>query len=89
LRPTKEQLAAAANQTLPDVIAPDLDVLFCGINPALYTAAVQQNFGRPGNRFWPVCIARDSPRFSEGHRRMGSGRASGLDCFKREARVVT
>ena len=29
-------------------------MLFCGINPGLYTAAVQQHFGRPGNRFWPV-----------------------------------
>jgi TDG/mug DNA glycosylase family protein len=29
-------------------------VLFCGINPGLYTAAVQQHFGRPGNRFWPT-----------------------------------
>ena len=54
LRPTKEQLAAAAGTTLPDVIAHDLDVLFCGINPGLYTAAVQQHFGRPGNRFWPT-----------------------------------
>jgi double-stranded uracil-DNA glycosylase len=36
------------------VIAPGLDVLFCGINPGLYTAAVQQHFGRPGNRFWPT-----------------------------------
>ena len=39
---------------MPDVIAPDLDVVFCGINPGLYTAAVQQHFGRPGNRFWPT-----------------------------------
>lgn len=54
LKPTREQLAAAAGKTLPDVIAPDLDVLFCGINPGLYTAAVQQHFGRPGNRFWPT-----------------------------------
>ena len=29
-------------------------MLFCGINPGLYTAAVQQHFGRPGNRFWPT-----------------------------------
>ena len=36
------------------MIAPDLDVLFCGINPGLYTAAVGHHFGRPGNRFWPV-----------------------------------
>lgn len=39
---------------MPDVIARNLDVLFCGINPGLYTAAVQQHFGRPGNRFWPT-----------------------------------
>jgi double-stranded uracil-DNA glycosylase len=54
VKPTKEQIAAAAGKTLPDVIAPNLKVLFCGINPGLYTAAVQQHFGRPGNRFWPV-----------------------------------
>jgi TDG/mug DNA glycosylase family protein len=53
-KPTPEQIAAAAGKTLPDVIAPGLDVLFCGINPGLYTAAVQQHFGRPGNRFWPT-----------------------------------
>ncbi len=53
-RPAKEELAAAAGTTLPDVITADLDVLFCGINPGLYTAAVQQHFGRPGNRFWPT-----------------------------------
>jgi double-stranded uracil-DNA glycosylase len=54
VKPTKEQIAAAAGKTLPDVIAPALDVLFCGINPGLYTAAVGHHFGRPGNRFWPV-----------------------------------
>jgi double-stranded uracil-DNA glycosylase len=54
MKPTKEQIAAAAGTTLPDVLARDLDVLFCGINPGLYTAAVQQHFGRPGNRFWPT-----------------------------------
>lgn len=52
--PSKADLAAAYGKTLPDVIAPNLDVLFCGINPGLYTAAVQQHFGRPGNRFWPT-----------------------------------
>lgn len=54
MKPTKEQVAAAYGTTLPDVIAPNLHVLFCGINPGLYTAAVQQHFGRPGNRFWPT-----------------------------------
>jgi TDG/mug DNA glycosylase family protein len=36
------------------VIAPGLGVLFCGINPGLYTAAVGHHFARPGNRFWKV-----------------------------------
>ena len=53
-KPTKEEIAAAYGKTLPDVIARDLDVLFCGINPGLYTASVGHHFGRPGNRFWPV-----------------------------------
>jgi double-stranded uracil-DNA glycosylase len=51
--PTKEELLAAAGKTVPDVIAQDLRVLFCGINPGLYTAAVGHHFARPGNRFWP------------------------------------
>ena len=37
---------------MPDVTAPDLDVLFCGINPGLYSGAVGHHFARPGNRFW-------------------------------------
>ena len=36
------------------MIARDLDVLFCGINPGLYTAAAGHHFARPGNRFWPT-----------------------------------
>ncbi|MFB3905116.1 MAG: G/U mismatch-specific DNA glycosylase [Acidobacteriota bacterium] len=56
-RPTKEELAAAVNKTVPDVIAPGLKVLFCGINPGLYTAAVGHHFARPGNRFWPALFA--------------------------------
>ena len=42
---------------MPDVIAPNLRVLFCGINPGLYTAAVGHHFARPGNRFWPALHA--------------------------------
>ncbi|MCK9532823.1 MAG: G/U mismatch-specific DNA glycosylase [Gammaproteobacteria bacterium] len=54
IRPTREDLLAARGKTLPDLIAPDLKVLFCGINPGLYTAAVGHHFARPGNRFWPA-----------------------------------
>jgi TDG/mug DNA glycosylase family protein len=53
-RPTAANLAAAAHKLLPDVIAADLRVLFCGINPSLYSAAVGHHFARPGNRFWPT-----------------------------------
>jgi TDG/mug DNA glycosylase family protein len=42
------------NRTVPDVIGTDLKVLFCGINPGLYSAAVGHHFARPGNRFWPT-----------------------------------
>src|SRR4051812_35663815 len=51
-KPTKAQLLAAHNKRVPDLIAKDLTVLFAGINPGLYTAAIGRHFGRPGNRFW-------------------------------------
>lgn len=53
-KPSKELLEQARTKTLPDIIAPDLHVLFCGINPGLYSAATGHNFARPGNRFWRV-----------------------------------
>lgn len=51
-KPTRAQILAAEGKTVPDVIAFDLRVLFSGINPGLYTAAVGHHFARPGNRFW-------------------------------------
>jgi TDG/mug DNA glycosylase family protein len=56
-RPSPEEIAAARGRTVPDVIGPDLRVLFCGINPSLYSAAVGHHFARPGNRFWPSLAA--------------------------------
>jgi TDG/mug DNA glycosylase family protein len=53
-RPTKADLLAAVDRTIPDVIGPDLRVLFSGINPGLYSAATGWHFARPGNRFWPA-----------------------------------
>src|SRR6202163_4697686 len=53
-KPTKAQLLAAHNKLLPDLAAKNLIVLFAGINPGLYTAAIGRHFGRPGNRFWPA-----------------------------------
>jgi double-stranded uracil-DNA glycosylase len=51
-RPTRDELAAARSLRLDDVLAPGLDVVFCGINPGLYTAWAGHHFARPGNRFW-------------------------------------
>jgi double-stranded uracil-DNA glycosylase len=56
-RPSPADLAAARDRTIPDVLpAPGapLQVLFCGINPSLYSAATGWHFARPGNRFWPA-----------------------------------
>ncbi|MFF3228791.1 G/U mismatch-specific DNA glycosylase [Nocardia suismassiliense] len=53
-RPSPADLAAAQDKTVPDVIGPSLRVLFCGINPGLWSGATGQHFARPGNRFWPA-----------------------------------
>jgi double-stranded uracil-DNA glycosylase len=53
-KPTPADLLAAVGKALTDVTAPGLDVLFCGINPGLYTAWAGHHFARPGNRFWPA-----------------------------------
>jgi TDG/mug DNA glycosylase family protein len=45
------------DKPLPDVVVPDLDVLFCGINPSLLSASRGHHFARPGNRFWPALHA--------------------------------
>jgi double-stranded uracil-DNA glycosylase len=53
-------LAAARTRTVPDVLpAPGqpFRVLFCGINPGLYSAATGHHFARPGNLFWPALHA--------------------------------
>jgi TDG/mug DNA glycosylase family protein len=55
--PSRAALAAAHGKGLRDVIAPGLQVLFCGINPGLYSAATGFHFARPGNRFWPALHA--------------------------------
>jgi TDG/mug DNA glycosylase family protein len=55
--PRKADLEAARDRLLPDVLPPEgasLEVLFCGINPSLYSAATGHHFARPGNRFWPA-----------------------------------
>ncbi len=52
--PSRANLEAARDRTLDDLVTPGLRVLFCGINPGLYSAATGWHFARPGNRFWPA-----------------------------------
>jgi TDG/mug DNA glycosylase family protein len=84
-RPTREALAAARGKAVPDLIAPGLKVLFCGINPSLYSAAVGHHFARPGNRFWPALHAGGftpnvfSPRQGEGLLALGYGITNVVD----------
>ncbi len=56
-KPTPAELQAATDKLIPDVLAPNLRVVFCGINPGLYSGAVGHHFARPGNRFWPTLHA--------------------------------
>jgi double-stranded uracil-DNA glycosylase len=58
-KPTRAEVAAAYGRSIPDVIGHGLRVLFCGINPSLYSAAVGHHFARPGNRFWPTLHAAE------------------------------
>ncbi|MEU0133259.1 G/U mismatch-specific DNA glycosylase [Streptomyces sp. NPDC006296] len=51
---TPEELSAARDRVVPDVVAGGPRVVFCGINPSLMTAATGHHFAHPGNRFWPV-----------------------------------
>ena len=64
--PSPADLEAARDRTIPDVLpaaGPPLLVLFCGINPSLYSAATGWHFARPGNRFWPALhLAGFTPR---------------------------
>jgi TDG/mug DNA glycosylase family protein len=65
--PTRAELEAARDRVLRDVIAPGLGVLFCGINPGLYSGAVGHHFARPGNRFWPALFGGGfTPRVLKG-----------------------
>lgn len=53
-KPTKEDLRDAPNRTTEDLIDYNLKVLFCGINPGIWSGATGFHFAKPGNRFWKV-----------------------------------
>jgi TDG/mug DNA glycosylase family protein len=56
-KPTPQELKDAYGRSIPDLVRPGLRILFCGINPGLYSGATGLHFARPGNRFWPALYA--------------------------------
>jgi len=90
-KPTKEDLREAVNRTTEDLIDYDLKVLFCGINPGLYSTATGYHFARPGNRFWKVLnLAGFSERLlhpSEEHELLESGYGITSLCKRTTARA--
>lgn len=50
----RSELEVYRGQPAEDLLGPRLKLLFVGINPGLWTAAVNAHFARPGNRFWPA-----------------------------------
>lgn len=53
---TRAELESFRDATVPDLIGPDLRLLFVGINPGLWTAATNTHFAHPGNRFYPALL---------------------------------
>ncbi len=51
---TRAELLQHSGAQVDDLAGADLRLLFVGINPGLWTAAVNAHFARPGNRFWPA-----------------------------------
>lgn len=54
---TRAELEAFRDAVVPDLLGPHPRLLLVGINPGLWTAAVQTHFARPGNRFYPAMYA--------------------------------
>jgi TDG/mug DNA glycosylase family protein len=53
---TRAELESFRDAAVPDLLGPDLKLLFVGINPGLWTAATQSHFAHPGNRFYPALL---------------------------------
>jgi TDG/mug DNA glycosylase family protein len=51
---TRAELLSYEGRTIPDLVGPDLRLLFVGINPGLISAATGLHFARAGNRFYPA-----------------------------------
>jgi TDG/mug DNA glycosylase family protein len=50
------RLRAVRARTLADTVGRGMRLLFCGVNPSLYSADAGIGYARPGNRFWPAAL---------------------------------
>jgi double-stranded uracil-DNA glycosylase len=53
---SRSELESFRDAVVPDLVGPDLRLLFVGINPGLWTAATSTHFAHPGNRFYPALL---------------------------------
>lgn len=53
-RPTADELLRARGRVIADLLPDPLRLLLVGINPSLWSGAVDAHYARPGNRFWPA-----------------------------------
>jgi TDG/mug DNA glycosylase family protein len=51
---TRAELESYRGAIVPDLLGPEVRLLFVGINPGLWTAATQTHFAHPVNRFYPA-----------------------------------
>jgi TDG/mug DNA glycosylase family protein len=90
-KPSKEDLRDAVNRTTEDLIDYHLKVLFCGINPGIWSGATGFHFAKPGNRFWKVLfLAGFTDRIlhpSEEHELLESGYGITSFCKRTTARA--
>lgn len=52
--PSRAELEAAYGAVVPDLVAPGLAALLCGINASLWSGLTGYHFANPSNRRWPV-----------------------------------
>ncbi len=66
--PPPPRMPPPPESALPDILAPDLKIVFCGINPGLRSAAAGCHFANPRNDFWRLLHAAGfTPRLLEPH----------------------
>lgn len=90
-------------ETLPDLLAPNLDVVFVGINPSTYSVQQGHYFARKQNRFWPAFSAsrlsaaarqalgvdRLEPRHDVEMQRFGIGFTDVVKCHSPNVTTIT